>query len=807
MLSRIILLIIWSFLWPLWSSAQWTIIPQKQLLLYGQIKDSITDKPISFANVEVFRNEKETLARAANDAGRFEVKVDSAYIIKLRISAIGYTEKWLELMERSNNQKPIDLGTIFIVPGNRLEIVDITKRPPVIQNMVDKIVYHVANEPSLSGGTGEDVFRKLPMVSLGPDGKVALRGNQQVKILINGKPSAIFTGNSADALRMFPSDQIKSVEIMTNPSVKYDMEGAAGIINIITNKRLVDGLNGGVVSSVETRRSNIAGNIAGRMGNFGLTASIGSSWSYPIASVIRSERLSAFGEAIFSQVNQSRNRRNGRQLALAMDYELDSNNLLVSNLNFNKLTVITDNHIESTYPSENSVILGAVDNKQPASNLDMSIDYVRKLGAPGKELLLSTQYAKGNNGLAYRSDYNSRREVGNNQGSSHEYTAQLDLKYPVGAIAMDFGVKMVKRNVNALIAIDSLDRLANRMVADAQRSYLFKYRQDILAGYVAAVLPIGELFNLSAGLRWERTNWGGAETNGVSKFSNRSTDLFPNLAFSYTYGKKTAFKIAYGKRIQRPSLYYLNPFKNNTDGANQIQGNPNLRSEIMHQLGIGGDFNFNRNNGHVGLSIYYKTINHMIEQVFQHRFENNRTMTLQTFGNIGSNKSLGTSIYGSFTLFKRIDFKGNIDLYTYSNNLDNDFLNTSLTKDRVYLLYKTFVGIMVAAGKGFIIDSNIFWDSPQRTFQGEFAAFNLWNITVKKKLLKETATIGITMTDPFNKIKNLSSYAQTSSMMQKSNFSLPFRSFGLSLSWQFGKGKYGSYRSKEKQINNDDQKL
>ncbi|PUV25250.1 hypothetical protein DCO56_09980 [Sphingobacterium athyrii] len=90
---------------------------------------------------------------------------------------------------------------------------------------------------------------------------------------------------------------------------------------------------------------------------------------------------------------------------------------------------------------------------------------------------------------------------------------------------------------------------------------------------------------------------------------------------------------------------------------------------------------------------------------------------------------------------------------------------------------------------------------------GEFATFNLWNITVKKKLLKETATIGITMTDPFNKIKNLSSYAQTSNMMQKSNFSLPFRSFGLSLSWQFGKGKYGSYRSKEKQINNDDQKL
>lgn len=807
MVNRIIFLVLWSFLWPLWSSAQSTIVPKKKLLLYGQIRDSITDKPLSFANLEVFRRAKKVLVLMANDDGRFEVRVDSAGAIRLRISAVGYVDKWLELTERSSKQESIDLDIIFLVAGNRLETVNITKRLPVIENRGDKIIYHVANEPSLSGGTGDDVFRRLPMVSIGHDGKVALQGNQQVKILINGKPSAIFTGNIADALRMIPSDQIKSVEIMTNPSVKYDMEGAAGIINIVTNKRFVNGLNGGLASSFESRRSNMAGNIAGRMGNFGLTASIGSSWNYPIASVIRSENLSAAGEALFSQVNQSRNRRNGRQLALAMDYDLDSNNVLVSNLNFNKLTVTTNNSIEGIYPHENSLILGIVDNKQPASNLDMSMDYIRKLGVPGRELLLSVQYLKGNNGLTYSSEYNRRREFGSNQGASHEYTAQLDLKYPVRFITMEFGVKMVKRNINALIAIDTLDRWANTMIADAQRSYLFKYRQDILAGYATAALPIGQLFNLSAGLRWERTNWGVGETNTVSKFSNSSMNLFPNLALSYTYAKNVTLKIAYGKRIQRPSIYYLNPFKNNTDGANQIQGNPNLRSETMHQLTVGGDFNFNSNNGHVGLSIYYKTINNMIEQVFRNRVENNRAMTLQTFGNVGSNQSLGTNVYGSFTFFKRFDLKGNIDFYTYSNDLNDDFLDVSSTKDSVYLMYKTFVGITVAMGNGFSLDSYIFWDSPQRTFQGEFAAFNLWNIALKKKLLKEAATVGLTVTDPFNKIKNLNSYAQTPSMMQKSNFSLPFRSFGVSLSWQFGKGKYGNYRAKEKQIKNDDQKL
>lgn len=788
MVSRIILCVLLFFLGLQLLFSQSAIFPKKQWMIYGQLRDSTTDQPIAFGNIEIRHHGGRIANVGANREGRFEIAVDAGIKVKLRISAVGYSKRELDLVDTSGQRRAVDLGIISLAGGRRLETVQIIKRLPVIENKIDKIVYNVANDPGLIGSTGDDVFRKLPMVSIGYDGKVSLKGNQQVKILLNGKPSAVFNSHSGDALRLLSSHQIKSVEIMTNPSAKYDMEGGGGVINIVTNKRLIDGVNGGVTGAIETRRSNISGHIAGRLGTFGLTASIGSSWNYPIESSIQSEGFTVSGERLFSQINQSRNRRNGKQFTMAVDYDLDSNNVLVTNFNFNGLTIATNNDIESIYQKDNVVSTGQVESKQPAENLDISTDYIRKLGSPGRELALSVQYLKVDNSLAYASLYNSRSELGTNRGRSHEYTAQIDLKYPIKSMTIEAGVKMLKRNIQALVELDTMVVEGN-FTRDVQQSYLFTYRQDVLAGYATVGFPMGKLFTTQVGLRLEQA------------------DLFPNLTFAYNHAKIGTFKMVYAKRIQRPSLYYLNPFLNRTDRVSHMQGNPDLKSEIIHQLEVGGDFNLNKNKVRMGFSIYCRTKNNMIEQVYQPSAQDNQMITLQTFGNIGQNRSFGTNINGSCNLFNRLDLSANIDIYTYSNVIAKEFWNATVAQDKVSLLYKTYLGVTIVMGKGYTCNSYILFDSPQKTFQGAFAAFNLWNITFKKKVFKETGSIGFMMTDPFSKVKNLKSYAQSPNLTFNSNFSMPFRSFGMSLSWSFGLKKDHLYRTKERRVNNQDLKL
>lgn len=782
-----LLLILSIIFLPVSSFSQQLMSIKTEKVIYGLIEDSTSHRPLQFSNVTVSQKGNRFISLVADKNGKFQFRLDSLEYLDVKISLVGYKDKYLENIKIPNDSIELNLGTIYLETENVLETILVTRRVPVIENKLDKMIYHVSNDPSLLGTTGEDVFKKLPMVSLGYDGKVALRGNQQVKILIDGKPSGIMSGNIADALRMIPSSQIKSVEIMTNPSLKYDVEGGGGIINIITNRLMVQGLNGGVGTTFGTRQSNQSSNLAGRIGRFGITGNIGNSWSYPIASVISTENLTAQREPIFSQKNDSRNRRNGTQFAVAMDYFLDSLQMFVANVNFNNLLIVTNNNIHSHY-AENEFV-GTVDNKQPIGNFDFSTDYIRKFGSNGKEMTLSFQYLKGRNDLKYHSNYDNHIESRRNLGKNHEYTAQLDFKYPINSLSLEFGAKIIDRNINSIVHIDT-SGTDGSMPHDSKRSYSFKYHQNVMAGYATARMPMGESFHISGGVRWEN-----------------SDHLFPNIAFSYSYSKNSTFKILYGKRIQRPSLYYLNPFRNNTDRTNQIQGNPRLKSEIIHHIEIGGDFNNFKDNGQLNVSFYYKSSKDIIEPVAQHIIENGNIVLLQTFENIGKNNSFGTNFYGSLKFLKRFSLKANLDVYTYSNSPYKDFFNSIKEPNKTFVMYKTFIGMDVNLGRGYTFDSYLFYDSPQRTFQGEFAAFNLLNISCKKKILKDAAVVGISIVDPFNNIKRLGNYSASPNFIQTGNFSIPFRSFGLSLSWQFGKNKSNTYQSKEKQIRNDDQKI
>lgn len=206
----------------------------------GMLLDSVTGESIGFATLVLRKSGLKTdldgVLSDDNGSWNFENVKTGKYDIV--ISFLGYEEKVLKNVETTLKNPDIDLGKIQLRPSAiLLDAVEVKEERSLVENKVDRIVYNAENDASIAGGDATDVLRKVPMLTVDLQGNVSLRGSQNVRILINGKPSGMFSNNIADALKMFPADQIKKVEVITSPSAKYDAEGSGGIINIITSKQ------------------------------------------------------------------------------------------------------------------------------------------------------------------------------------------------------------------------------------------------------------------------------------------------------------------------------------------------------------------------------------------------------------------------------------------------------------------------------------------------------------------------------------------------------------------------------------------
>lgn len=774
----------------------------------GVVRDSLNHTPIEDATVTLL-TEADSLILSpviTSTDGSFKIPAVRPGQYQVKVSMIGYDPVVISNVIVTANGRDIGLGTIFMSRRTQqLETVYVSARIPLVKNKIDGLVYDAENDPTLAGGNAADVLRKVPMLAVGIDGKVSFRGNQNVKILVNGRPSAAMDNNSADALAMLSADQIKSVELITSPSSKYDGEGSAGLINIITKKNRLDGINGSFAAGLGSRQNNLSGSLNARTGKLGFTANAGTSWSWPVMTLITFDQLSGTGERGLSQQNASKNNRDGLQSSLALDFEIDSNNIFISNFNLNQLTVSTGNDILNEYPGI-GLRRSTTENKLQFGGTDLTTDYIRKFARKGQELTVSGQLLRGNNTTDYTSFHYDRGflpgEAGYNGGRNKEVTIQGDFILPLGSRFLELGAKTIRRDIVSDVYVDTLG-LDNLYRTDNTRNYIFEYEQDVTAVYTTLSTPLGKRFEIKGGIRYEQTMLEGKPTGNIPGFKNNYHNFFSNIVAGYKSATGTNFKVSYNKRIQRPSLYYLNPFRNTGDPINQLEGNPLLEPELSHNISLGTDVALH--NSMLNLSAYYRKTTNVIESIYTNVTQDDKPIVLQSFYNVGASHSFGASVFTSVTVFDIISLRGSLDLYSFSIN-PKEFYNSQTDRaNKIFLNYKTFLGATANFKKGFVADSYIFFDSPQRTFQGYYSAFNLWNITLKKKILKDQATIGLSAVDPFTRVKNLKSYASAGGFEQHQNLALPFRSFGITFSWQFGKDNSPN-GNRNRRINNDDQK-
>jgi len=790
---------------------------KKEKTIKGKITGKVLDannEPVSYATVVLVDNktQKQVNGNITDEKGKFKLEdvVTGSYTLK--VSFIGFQEKVIQDVNLTLKKPDFNAETIRLETDNvLLSEVEVVEEASLVETKIDKIVYNADKDVTNAGGDAGDVLRKVPMLSVDLEGNVSLRGSQNIQILINGKPSGMFANGTADALKMIPADQIKKVEVITSPSAKYDGEGSGGIINIITQKKQVQGYNVSVNGSVGTRQNNGNIGINAASGRLGFNANAGFWHSWPQDATLDFVREDFDGETLVSSYVQegiTTSSRTGFFGKAGLNYDLNAYNNISTSINFRGFRFVTDAPTEAVYTEDFGQMFTEITNRRADGKtlnggFDWSTDYRRTFKKEGQEF--SAAFLLNGNVSNLESDIASSSssigfdflEAQENIGDNKEYTTQVDYVHPfTKAVKLEIGGKSVIRRIDSDYQFEQFDDADDSFKVDPTRTNEFKYQQDVYAGYASFTFTFPKDIGIIAGARYEHTAIAGDFESQIESFDNSYHNILPSVIISKKTNMFSSLKLSYNQRIQRPSLFYINPYRNDIDRRNVTQGNPNLEPELVHQIELG--YNTYIKGLVLSAAVYYRHTEDLIEAIV---VVNDQGIGASNYQNIGVNNSIGLNTFVSKTFNKKFTIRGNISLFTY--NAESRLENLNLKNNGIQSNF--FGSASYVFKKGWKAEAFGFYRAPTRTLQGDRTSFWMTSVGVQKEFWDKRASLGIRIVDPFNRTKNFRTELTGEDFYQRSDFRIPFRSFGLNFRYTFGKLDFKAKASRSK-IKNDDQK-
>lgn len=772
----------------------------------GQVLDGLSGAPVEFANIALFeRGSTKPVDGTITDVkGNFRLKNIRNGRYKISVSFLGYNTMDIDSVVIAEGKTAVDLGKINLESkAHLLNEAQVDGEKQLIETRIDKLVYNAEKDITVKGGNATDVLRKVPMVQVDLDGNVMLQGTQNVKVLINNKPSSLTAGSVAEAMKMIPADEIEKVEVITSPGAKYDAEGTGGIINIITKKKNIQGWSGMINAGAGTKSSNLFGNASYRQGRFGSALSFGA-WGYTGTGELTTTRTTPY--SILRQDGDNKNSGFGPYTLLSLDYDFNSKTNLAGSLRMsnwgNRSNGITDNYFSYNNSAFFKLYANDYYSKTDGLNLDGSIDFKRSFKKKEQELSVSAQLTDSERDTEYeieRLDSLGRtyyKENSLNTSNNREFTLQADYSHPFSkSFSVDAGAKAIRRMVKSDYDYRIYDFPSDAFMKDAARSNVFDYDQDILAAYTQASLMIKK-FGIRSGLRYEKTDVGGSFSNSLKSISSNYENLIPNLTLSYTRPSKFTLKLSYTQRIQRPGLTFLNPYINQSDSINISYGNPDLTAEKSHAFEAG--WNLFRKFGSINTSVYHRFTNNAIESI---RFIDTSDVYVTTYDNIGKNYSTGLSL-GLNVMWKMKLFMGsNFNIYYYkvkssglSTDLSNDGINYNISLYGSYKFSKRW-GVQAFGN----------WNGPRYSVQGKSTSFFYYNMSARREFKNEKGGIGLGLDNFATWYMNFRNEYSGPGFDYNNNNRVLFLGVRLSFDYRFGKMEFNQQRRK-KGVKNDDLK-
>jgi len=770
----------------------------------GKIIDSIAGKPINLATIilKTPQNAQVKSVLSAKD-GSFSISGLPTGSYVLSIVYIGFQNKLIKL---TLNNTITDLGNIAMHNSpTELKGVTITADRPLVKQEIDRISYDMKADPESKVNNVLEMMRKVPMLSVDGDDNIQLQGNSNYKILVNGRPSGMMERNPKDILKSMPASSIEKIEVITTPPAKYDGEGLAGIINIITFKKADNGTNGTVNVSQRfpVGGPGIGGSFTAKSGKFGFAANVGGNLnSSPLLN--NSNFRSTLGSNptnLFQTGSRDFSGKSGYGGA-ELSYEIDSLNLISAQLNYNA----NDNESWSTQYStlRNATSLmqsyGLNNSLNGTGNgIDAALNYQLGFKKDKNRLLtFSYRYYRFSNNQFNNVDifdavaYTLPNYKQENTGGSSEKTAQIDYVYPLKKVTIEAGVKAIFRDNTSNFQFLSLQP-SGIFTPDPLRTNNFNNSQNVYGVYNTYQFSLKK-WGFKAGIRAEQTEIEADFHGANQQLNNTAFNLIPSLSVNYRFKDMSSINFGFTSRIQRPGIYQLNPFVDRSNPNFETAGNPNLRATTGNMI----EANYSRfKKASINIGLRAMIFDDLVmPQVITDPVTN---ITRSTPGNTGSGTLLGLNVNVNYPFGNKIKASINTSAnYGMVKGVVNGVLiNTKGLMSRVYS------SLSYRPSKTWQTTASMNYNGPNLSLQGTSNSFFSSSFSVNKDLFNSKLTLSFAANNVFSKYRNAINYTNGPNFNQESFNQNYQRNFTTSLNYRFGRLKEGIKKNK-KGISNSD---
>jgi len=640
---------------------------ENTILLRGKVVANQNREAVEFATIMVADKEtKKAITGTTTDMeGLFEIEVNSDKIY-LEISFIGFVTKTINDINIVNGKA--ELGLINLSEDSQtLDEVVVTAEKSSTEFKLDKRVFNVGKDLSSTGASALEVLNNVPSVNVNIEGEISLRGSSGVQILINGKPS-VLASEQGNALGSITADMISQIEVITNPSAKYDAEGTSGILNIIIKKEDRKGINGSATINTGIPHNHSFGlSLNRRTEKFNLFSQLGVGYRELPSDNININRDLVQNTDLLSSGTNFRNEL-FYNVILGTDYHIDENNVLTLSGSL-------------AYEIEDQPSFTKFEFFDALGNLEKEWDRNETTEATNPKYRYELQYKRDftdhenhsllisalgnffgkdqsseffNTSVIGEDDFNDQQTRTNFQEG--KYTFSLDYTKPLNEIfTIETGGQYVLNDVSNDFAVSNL--VAGQWVENESLTNIFEYNQKVLGLYTTAAYE-GNKWGLKLGVRMENTDLKTFLVNTSESNNMNFTNIFPTLHTSYKLTEAFSIQAGYSKRIFRPRLWDLNPFFNIRNNFSIRTGNPNLLPEFTDSYEINSILISGKTSLNFG--VYYRYTTDVVERVST--FANNVNTTMPI--NVGTNRATGVEFNAKYTASKKISFNGDIN-YNY----------------------------------------------------------------------------------------------------------------------------------------------
>lgn len=722
----------------------------------GKLIDAQTNQIIEYGNVVLYGVKDSSMVNGTitDKDGKFKLENLPFGQYYIKVSYIGYATKYIDSVRINQRSAEVELGVIYLDEQSiELGNVLVTGQKEMVINNLDKKVINVDKDLTSTGGSAVDIVGNIPSVTVDLDGNVSYRGNQNITILVDGKPSTLVGASNSDILNSIPATQIESIELVTNPSARYEPDGTSGILNIILKKRIDGGLNGSISVNVGTRDKynssvnlnyrtpyfNFFGSYDNRLtrsrneGNSLRTSNIGDNLSY----------LNTLSNGMF--------KFGSHNVSAGFDYLYDDFNTFTFSYRFRDFGFGSDSKVSNTNLDHLNQ-LNSYFERYSGADRDMngnsySFSYRRTFEQKGAEL--TADVILGNNAMSREENItqkifdlnlnplNENLQQGISSNSNKRWTIQSNYINPIeGFGRIETGFKINLQNLNSINDFLDYNSSTGSWINNPDRKTDFNYKEQVYAAYGIYSNNINK-FQYQIGLRAEQANVDGSELTTSTKFNKNYFALYPTIHFVQGLPYDMEAQLSYSRRVQRPRNNLLNPYVDRSDSLNIQYGNPELNPEFVNSFDIG----YSKFFGKIVLtsSFFYKYTNDVITSFTILRDDG---VSENTWRNLAKSSSYGIELTTSLPLVDWLRINGSFSYF--NTKFDGQDISTN-DNSWISKINTTF---MLSKDFNFQINAN--YNSPILTAQRKINSMFSTDFAMKKDFLDGQLSVTFRISDIFN---------------------------------------------------------